>query len=138
MNPMHLGEQRRPRRGPRRPGHWVEQSLSQTFHQFCSGETWKPCVNAYENDRAFYIVVDLAGLDAEHIDLRVDEGVLELTGQRETPRPADTPGPLQVRLMEIDQGRFTRTIQLPPTVDPDRIEATYRGGLLWITLPKRG
>ena len=42
----------------------------------------------------------------------------------------------RVHLMEIDNGSFSREVELPPDILPDKIIATYRNGLLWVEIPK--
>jgi HSP20 family protein len=134
---MHAARSARNRRseGMARMSRWVDQIIGLSYRH-CRAETWQPAVNLYEDNVNYYAVVDLAGVQAETIDLRTAEGLLVLSGQRAVPRPADA-GPLRLRLMEIDHGDFARSLELPDDVDVDGIEAAYRGGFLWIRLPKR-
>lgn len=104
---------------------------------YCPGETWKPHLNIYEDDRNFYVVVDLAGTGTQAIELECREGQLIFSGHRPTPPPPEVHGKLKMLHMEIDHGRFTRVLELPPEVDADGIEAIYRTGQLLVTLPKR-
>ncbi|HUS47248.1 MAG TPA: Hsp20/alpha crystallin family protein [Phycisphaerae bacterium] len=117
--------------------HWVDQVLSPGFQKYSPGSAWTPSINLYEDDRRYYVVVDLAGVNAEEIELRVEEDVLVLTGLRETPRPHDTCGPLHLHLMEVDHDQFSRTLRLPQNIDADAIEASYRNGYLWVRVPKK-
>lgn len=97
---------------------------------------WKPAVNAYCCDKCLRICVDLAGVDAEEIDLELEPGRLTLRGNRSLPEPDDTHNPsMQVLAMEIDHGAFEREITLPPGVDRDRVRAEQQNGMLWIYLP---
>lgn len=116
----------------------MDETVASGFRRYSSGETWRPSVNLYEDKRACYIVVDLAGVDYEKIDIRVHNGMLEMTGDRETPRPPEIEGFAHLHLMEIDHGTFCRKIHLPATIDTDRISAVYSVGYLWIDLPKKG
>lgn len=104
---------------------------------YCPGETWKPHLNIYEDDRNYYVVANLAGTGTEAIDLECREGQLILSGHRPTPPPPQVHGKLKLLHMEIDHGRFSRVLELPADADPDGIEAVYRTGQLWITIPKR-
>jgi HSP20 family protein len=109
---------------------------------FClPAETWTPNVNVYENDAAYVVCVDLAGVDKERIDLTLIDNELRLRGVRAVPAHPDnteeTPGARwRVHLMEIDHGAFCRTVELPHNVQQSRIRANYRNGLLWIEIPK--
>lgn len=118
-------------------GRWVEQVLGKSFHKYCPGESWAPAVNLYEDAVSYLAVVDLAGLRSEDIDLRVDKNILVLSGDRQTPALPDTKPPVRVRLMEIDQGPFCRSIELPGDANLEAVEACYRGGYLWVRVSKR-
>lgn len=107
------------------------------YHAYCPGETWKPHLNIYEDDRNYYIVANLAGTGTQAIDLECREGKLILSGHRPTPPPPEVHGKLKLLHMEIDHGRFSRVLELPRDADPDGIEAIYRTGQLLVTIPKR-
>jgi len=111
--------------------------LSTGYCTYCPGETWKPDLNIYEDDRNYYVVANLAGTGTQAIELECREGQLILSGHRPTPPPPEVHGKLQLLHMEIDHGRFTRVLQLPPDVNDEGIEALYRTGQLLVTLPKR-
>jgi HSP20 family molecular chaperone IbpA len=119
---------------------WVDQVLGPTYHKYCPAETWKPSINIYEDRTHYCVVVDLAGVSGEEIDLRVAKGVLLLGGQRAVPEPPEPSGTVRLHLMEIDHGRFCREVKLPDNAeveDADAVQASYRGGYLWITIPKK-
>src|SRR5688572_27951696 len=114
------------------------------FNAFPS-DTWKPNVNLYENDTAYIICVDLAGVDKDKIDVVVQDQTVTLKGTRHVPlhnvdecdpQPPHPPERIKVHLMEIDHGSFSRTVELPHDVHRERLHATYRNGMLWIELPK--
>ena len=115
---------------------WVDQVLGPSFNQFCPSDSWQPAINLYEDGTHYYVVADLAGTKPDEIDLRVEKGVMMLTGQRVVPEPAEAQHPVRLHLMEIDHGRFCRKIDLPGDVDVSSISATYRNGYLWIRLPR--
>ena len=119
---------------------WVDHVLGAGYRRYCPGEPWAPSINLYEGGKQYYMVVDLAGVVAEEIDLRVDEGFLLLSGSRATPTPPRPCGQVRLHLMEIDHGRFCRSVKLPPDADlsdVEAIDASYRSGLLWVRIPKR-
>jgi len=118
-------------------GKWVDQVLGPEFGTYCPGESWTPAINICEGDEHFFIIVDLAGCKGEHIDLRTEGRKLTLSGFRQVPGAEVGAGKVQIRHMEIDHGPFSRTLDLPPHVDADKVDATYRGGYLWINMPKR-
>lgn len=119
---------------------WLDQVLGPSYHQYCPAETWQPAINLSEDDASYCLVVDLAGVKGEELDLRTDNNAVILTGERETPQPPEVAGTVRMHLMEIDHGRFCREIKLPDDANidnADAIEAAYRGGFLWVKIPKK-
>ena len=116
------------------------------YYNFYPSDIWTPNVNLYENDSAYIICVDLAGVDKDKIDVVVHDQTVTLKGTRHVPlhdvdecAPAQSSQPperVKVHLMEIDHGSFSRTVELPQDVHREKINATYRNGMLWIELPK--
>jgi HSP20 family protein len=121
--------------------------MQKGFFNFCPSETWTPNVNLYENDTAYLVCVDLAGVDKEKIEVVVADQKLTLRGARLVPTfpelesqgagPGEPHPKVRVHVMEIDHGPFCREVELPADVDRDRIGAAHRNGLLWIELPKK-
>lgn len=106
------------------------------FSGLRSTPVWQPAINAYRCDKCMRICVDLAGVDADDIELELAPGRLTLRGNRTLPEPHDTHNPaLQVMAMEIDHGTFEREIALPAGVDRRRVRAEQQNGMLWIHLP---
>ena len=116
---------------------WVDRVLGRDYHRYVPEESWSPAVNLYEDDCQYMMVVDLAGVRIQEIDLGVEDDVLVLTGRRDPPGLPEGSGGRSVHLMEIDHGKFTRKFELPPSVNVDAIEASYRCGYLWIRMPKK-
>ncbi len=116
---------------------WVDQFLSPQYRKYVPGEAWAPAVNLYEDDDAFHVVVELAGVDPDAVILKVENGNLIVTGERDAPRPGKTHRPACTHLMEIDHGAFLRSVEVPASVEVEAITAKYRAGLLWVTLPKK-
>lgn len=111
------------------------------FFGFGRQGTWSPNVNLYENDTAYLVCVDLAGVNKEEIDVVVEDQTLRIRGARTVPAPDEAADPQQrrvrIHLMEIDHGGFSRDVELPANVEKDQISATHRNGMLWIELPKK-
>lgn len=107
------------------------QHLSVTREQ-----SWTPAVNAYRCREQLLICVELAGVDESGIEVIAEPRRVFLRGTREPLESALNCGPaLQIFALEIDQGAFQREIALPLPIDPDRVRAEQRNGLLWIHLP---
>ena len=118
-------------------GEWVDQVLGTGFHKYRPSEAWSPTINLHEDETHYCIVVDLAGVEAEEIDLRPEGNILVLSGYRQSPGVTEATGSVRLHHMEIDHGQFSRSMEIPQDVDVDRIEAFYKQGLLWIRLPKK-
>jgi HSP20 family protein len=100
---------------------------------FATGRTLAPAVNLVEKPDLYEITVDLPGLDENAIEVRLSDGGLLIKGQKadETEEKGK-----QYYLHERHFGSFERYLQLPRGVDADRIEATFKKGVLTVTLPK--
>jgi HSP20 family protein len=118
----------------------IASQLTQVHFSFLSaGEGWRPAINAYRCGNRFIVCVDLAGVDMATLQVRAEPGRLTIRGKRPPPEPpCDRPQPVQVLEMEIDYGPFERVLELPAEIDPKRVSAEHRDGLLWIDLPVRG
>ena len=122
----------------------VEHAVYRSFSQFAQTEAWSPAVNVYQTAGHVLVCVDLAGIERDKIDVRIEPGRLTISGVRNAPEPGKdvlptTPAPAQMKIlnMEIDYGAFCRQVPVPTQVDLDRVSSAYRGGILWITLPLR-
>lgn len=108
-----------------------------SFSHSFSSTGWRPAINAYAYEDALKICVDLAGVDTQSIEIRVDRSRLILRGNRPLPEPSKQRPCRRILVMEIDYGPFERIIELPAVVNPDRVSARQSEGFLWITLPLR-
>ena len=119
----------------------VGDPTSKGFFSYVPNEMWKPNVNLYENDGAYLVCVDLAGVQKSEIEVVVQDQTLRISGTRVVPTPEEVAEPqkhrIRVHLMEIDHGNFSRDVELPADVQRDKIAANHRNGMLWIELPKK-
>jgi len=105
--------------------------LTQSPHQFLSG--WMPAVDVYEDKDNLHLKAELPGINKEDIQISVHDGVLTLSGER---KPDEKCQNAHVYRSERSLGRFQRTLTLPAQVNPDKIRATYKDGILSVLLPK--
>ena len=139
---VHLNAAELPPRSMGRQMSRMMDQLSKGSFSFFPGETWTPAVNLYETAGDYRVCVDLAGVEKDKITVEVGNGRLLLKGTREVPTPGRSSrkqanAKVRVHLMEIDHGPFTREVELPEDVIPEKISAVYSDGWLWIELPKR-
>ena len=106
-----------------------------TFTQSYQPSGWQPSINAYQCDDSLKICVDLAGVDAQSIEIRAERERLILRGKRPVPEPSTQNRCRKILAMEIDYGPFERVIDLPLAVETEHVTARHARGLLWITLP---
>ena len=95
---------------------------------------WAPAVDIYEKGSDLVLQAELPGVDPKDVDIRIENNVLMLKGERkfedETKRE-------DYHRVERAYGSFTRAFTLPSTVDTSKVKAEYKDGVLRITLPKR-
>jgi len=96
--------------------------------------TWAPPVDVLERKDRIVLTAELPGLSAEQVQLRFEDGVLTLEGERRFEKDADD---ARYHCVERSYGRFSRAFRLPANVDEERISATFVDGLLVVELPKR-
>ena len=92
-----------------------------------------PRVDVRENAEAFIVVADLPGVDEKSVEATVQKRVLTIEGwtQPEKPHGGEELG------REFGAGRFRRDFTLPDAVDPERIQARVRHGVLTVAIPKK-
>lgn len=90
-----------------------------------------PHVELAETDNDIRVVAELPGLDEKDVDISLEEGVLTLRGEK-----LSEVGDKDRGYSERSYGRFERRIGLPKGIDRDRANATFRNGVLAVTLPK--
>jgi HSP20 family protein len=96
------------------------------------GLVFRPEVDIVERPEEFVVTADLPGVDREHVEIRLEEGVLSIDG---TLTVAPEPG-WTARHTEYQTGAYHREFALSDGIDVDAIEATMRNGVLELHLPK--
>ena len=108
--------------------------LEDIFRDFGSARrNFVPAVELSENDQSYTITVEIPGVDKDdvHVDLR--EGMLLVHGEKKSEREEKKE---RGRYLERTYGSFCRTFTLPPDADADRMEASFKNGLLRIQIPR--
>ena len=95
---------------------------------------WSPAVDIYEKDGNIVLKAELPGVDPKDVDVRVENNVLTLRGERKFDSDVKKEGYHRV---ERAYGTFGRSFTLPTVVDTEKINAEYKDGVLRVTLPKR-
>jgi HSP20 family protein len=96
-------------------------------------EGWTPPLDIYEDKDKYVVKAELPGMKKEDIDVSLDGNTLILSGERKHEEERKEGESYRA---ERFFGRFQRTVTLPAAVQGNKIEATYKDGMLTITLPK--
>jgi HSP20 family protein len=96
--------------------------------------SWAPPVDIFEREGTIVMKAELPGVDPKDVDVRVENNVLTLRGQRKLDEEVKKENYHRV---ERSYGTFTRSFTLPTVVDTDKIAAEYKDGVLRLTLPTK-
>jgi HSP20 family protein len=94
---------------------------------------WSPALDLYQTTDNVVAVVELPGMRKEDIEISLHDGTLTVSGERKV---ESTSNGEKAERSERYVGRFRRSIALPTRVDAGKVSATYRDGILTVTLPK--
>ena len=107
--------------------------LSEEYSTSTLEQVWKPSLDLLETESSLVAEVEIPGIDPDNIDISITAEMLIVTGEKG--KEAEDTGKTY-HLVERTYGRFSRSIRLPTTVNPDEVEARYKDGILLITLSK--
>jgi len=94
---------------------------------------WSPAVDVFETKEAIELRAELPGLSASDVDISLENDVLTLSGERTMSKAVKDE---HYHRVERSYGCFTRSFALPRRVHKDKIKATFKDGVLHVTLPK--
>ena len=103
------------------------------FRGFAETGRWMPSVDVSETDIELIVRAELPGMDPKEIDISLTGNMLTIKGERKHEREEKKEN---FHLVERGSGSFSRSIQLPAEVNADKIKATYKDGVLNISMPK--
>jgi len=96
--------------------------------------TWAPAVDIFETGQELVVKADLPDVKPEELDIRVENNILTIRGERRFEKNVTEDKYLRV---ERSYGSFSRSFSLANTVNPEAIKADYQHGVLTLTIPKR-
>src|ERR1700755_791271 len=96
--------------------------------------TWAPPVDIYETEHERVVKADLPDIKPEELDIRVENNILTIRGERKFEKKVDEKNYLRV---ERSYGSFARSFSLANTVNTEAIKADYKDGVLTLSIPKR-
>jgi HSP20 family protein len=95
---------------------------------------WSPALDLYQNKVNVVAVVELPGMRKDDIEISLQDGTLTIGGERKKAQ-SDGNGESATRT-ERFFGKFRRSVTLPTRVNANKVNATYKDGILTVTLPK--
>ncbi|MCH8473856.1 MAG: Hsp20/alpha crystallin family protein [Opitutales bacterium] len=118
--------------GSESPFHRLFDEMFERFDPNFQSEVF-PALNISTNDEVMTVTAELPGLAAEDFEISVEGDTLTLKGERKAPEPKDED---TWHRKERRYGKFTRIVELPYSVDTEKVEARLQNGLLHLTLPR--
>jgi len=119
----------------------LQEQINRLFHDAFdrTGEqsnlsAWAPAVDIYESEQELVVKADLPDIDPKDLDIRVENNLLTIRGERKFEKKVSEENYLRV---ERSFGSFARSFTLANTVNPDAIKAEYQNGVLTLAIPKR-
>jgi HSP20 family protein len=119
----------------------LHDQVNRIFNQTVQGHTdesaltaWAPSVDIFETPNELVVKADLPDVDEKDIDIRVENNLLTVRGERKFDKSVAEDNYLRI---ERTYGTFSRSFSLPNTVNPEAIRAEYKNGVLTVSLPKR-
>jgi HSP20 family protein len=94
---------------------------------------WTPAFDVSETDHELIVKAEVPGMDKEDINITVSDGMLTVKGEKKQEKKEENE---HFHRVETHYGMFSRTLRLPAEVEADKVDATYKDGVLNITLPK--
>lgn len=92
-----------------------------------------PAFDVSETEKELIVKAEVPGMDKNDIDISLSDGMLTIKGEKKREREDKHEN---YHTVERRYGAFSRTMPLPVEVDTDKVDATYKDGVLKITLPK--
>lgn len=111
-----------------------DETLSRIFKEEAPRGVWSPPVDILEREDMVILKVDLPEMNQNEIEIKVEENTLIIQGERKFTKEIPEERYIQV---ERPYGHFQRTFALPKAIDQEEIKASYKDGVLRISLPRK-
>jgi HSP20 family protein len=97
------------------------------------GGNWIPAFDISESETEYLVSAELPGIDAKDLEVTLNEGVLNIKGEKRQESEKKEDNYIRV---ERSFGSFDRSFRIPEGVQVNKIDATYKDGILKLTIPK--
>lgn len=113
---------------------WNPFFMEDPFADFFSDtNTVIPAMDVYEKDGNVVVESPLPGVDPKNVKVEVHDGILSISGEESNQSEVDEKNYYR---KEVRHGSFHRTVRLPAEIEEDKIEATFKDGILKVVAPK--
>jgi HSP20 family protein len=109
------------------------ESITREHYSSTFESDWVPSLDLSDRGDSLVAELEVPGMDPKDIDISVTGDVLNISGEKKREREEKEHN---YHLVERSYGKFSRSVRLPSTVNPDRVKASYKDGILSITLDK--
>ena len=109
-----------------------QDSVARIFSE-PNSRPWSPAVDIAEGENDLVLKADIPGLEEKDIDIQLENGTLTIKGERKFEGDKSE----AYHRVERSYGAFARSFTLPDSVDPEKVRAEYRNGVLTVTLGKK-
>lgn len=96
--------------------------------------SWGPQIDLAESEKDVTVTAELPGVDPKDVEIKVTDNVLTISGEKRHEREEKK---RDYHYIERQHGAFHRSVALPSSVDSEKVDATFKNGVLTITLSKR-
>ncbi len=110
-----------------------QDSLSRLLSEPTS-RPWSPAVDIFETENELVLKADIPEVDPKNVSIQMENGTLTLKGERRFDEQKNGRG---FHRIERGYGSFVRAFSLPDMVDPEKVKADYKNGVLTVTLAKK-
>jgi HSP20 family protein len=125
------------------PFGFLHREIDRLFEDFtrgldATGQTQAnlvPSIDVAETDKEIVITAEMPGLERKDVEISLENDMLTIRGEKKVERENEDKDK-SYHLIERNYGVFYRVLQLPPGVDPSKVQATMANGVLKVTLPK--
>lgn len=111
-----------------------DEPFSRIFGEGQNAKPWTPPVDIHETDQELVLKADVPDVKPEDIEVNFENGTLTLKGKREFEKKEEGKG---YHRIERNYGTFVRAFSLPETIDPEKLTAGYKDGVLTISIGKK-
>jgi HSP20 family protein len=111
-----------------------EDAFTRLFNEPQTNRPWTPEVDIYETENDLVVKADLPDVELKDIDVRVENQTLTIAGERKFEKQDNVAG---YHRIERSYGNFTRSFAVPNSFDTDKIAASFKNGVLSVSLPKK-